>query len=165
MQQTDASPTPTPTPTTTSDGPMAADRLLAALGSIRRNARRRAQRPSVLSTLTDAQVELVRLVRRRPGITVNEAADSLNLASNTVSTLVGQLTTMDILSRDLDPHDRRVARLALRPGLRSKVDAWRDRRHSVLAAAIDGLPDHERSSLVAALPALEHVGEWLGTER
>ena len=47
-----------------------ADELLATMASIRRSGRLLARRPVELSTLTGAQLELVRLVRRRPGVSV-----------------------------------------------------------------------------------------------
>jgi DNA-binding MarR family transcriptional regulator len=126
------------------DAPFAqlADELLTAMASIRRSGRAVAGRPTELSALTTAQIDLVRLVRRRPGVSVGEAADSLRLAANTVSTLVGQLTEGGLLSRTLDPADRRVARLELTGDMRQKVGAFRDRRISMLATAMEGLsPD------------------------
>lgn len=144
---------------------LVAERLLSAIGAIRRNARKSGHRPRVLSTLTDAQMELVRLVRRRPGVTVNEAALSLRLASNTVSTLVGQLTRAGMLDRRVDPVDRRVVRLQLSPGVKRKVDAWRDRRMSVLSGAIEALAAADREKLVAALGSLDSVADLLEVER
>ena len=62
-----------------------AEDLLAAIGLVRRHLRRSAGRPWALSTLTGSQAELVRLVRRNPGISVTEAAVELGLAANTVA--------------------------------------------------------------------------------
>jgi DNA-binding MarR family transcriptional regulator len=126
-----------------------ADQTLTAMASLRRATRRRALRPEELSSLTGAQLELVRLVRRRPAISVAEAALELTLAPNTVSTLVRQLCELGFLVRSIDPSDRRVARLDLRPEIRRKVDAWRDRRVDVLASAISGLSVEEELVLLA----------------
>ena len=90
-----------------------ADELLAAMGARRRSGRRRAGRPEELSQLTGSQLELVRLLRRRPGISVNEVAHELNLAPNTVSTLVRQLVDAGFVVRRCQEADRRVARLDL----------------------------------------------------
>ena len=76
-----------------------ADRLLAAIASLRRVSRRSARRPTELFSLTGSQLELVRLVRRKPDVSVAEAASELRLAPNTVSTLVRQLADVGILSR------------------------------------------------------------------
>ncbi|HEY4570286.1 MAG TPA: hypothetical protein VIH10_12500, partial [Kribbella sp.] len=54
-----------------------AEELLASIGLVRRHLRRSVDRPFPLSALTDSQAELVRLVRRNPGIAVAEAAAEL----------------------------------------------------------------------------------------
>jgi len=134
-----------------------ADRLLGAMATLRRAGRRLAERPVVLSALTGAQLELVRVVRRRPGVSVAEAAEDLRLAPNTVSTLVGQLTERGLMSRVADPADRRVARLDLDPDTRRKVTAWRDRRSEAVAAAMGRLDPADRRVLADAAPALERL--------
>jgi DNA-binding CsgD family transcriptional regulator len=58
--------------------------LVAQTARIRRAGRRYSGRPVELSLLTGAQLELVRLVRRRPGLSVADAAQELGLAANTV---------------------------------------------------------------------------------
>ncbi|HEY5294734.1 MAG TPA: MarR family transcriptional regulator [Gaiellaceae bacterium] len=137
-----------------------ADELLRSIASVRRVSRRHSGRPPELTALTGAQLELARLVRRQPGISVTDAAHELKLAANTVSTLVGQLTDEGLIVRHVDETDRRVARLELSADLRSKMDEWRDRRLVALGDAIDALPESHRKRLTAALPAL-----WQLTER
>jgi DNA-binding MarR family transcriptional regulator len=130
------------------------DELLDALSSLRRAVRRGSARPSELSALSGAQLELVRLVRRQPGISVADAAAELRVAANTVSTLVRQLTETSVLVRRVDADDRRIARLDLSPGIRRKVEAWRDRRSDALDGALARLSQRERARIEAALPAL-----------
>ena len=131
-----------------------ADDLLRSIASVRRTSRRHSGRPAEFSTLTDAQLELVRLVARRPGVSIADAAQELRLAPNTVSTLVGQLAAAGIVMRGADALDRRVARLELAPDLRRGVAVWRDRRVVSLGAAIDELPGGDRECLVEALTVL-----------
>src|SRR5580704_4188487 len=90
-----------------------ADELLGAMGAIRRSGRRHAGRPEELSQLTGSQLELVRLLRHHPGLSVNQVAEELNLAPNTVSTLVRQLVDAGLVVRGCQEADRRVARLDL----------------------------------------------------
>ncbi|HEX6761458.1 MAG TPA: MarR family transcriptional regulator [Gaiellaceae bacterium] len=130
------------------------EELLTALAAIRRATRRHRGRPAELSSLTTAQLELARVVRRSPGISVAGAAESMSLAPNTVSTLVGDLVAAGLLHRRTDPSDRRVGRLELTPTWKRKIDAWRDRRVTVVAEAMRRLPAADRSRLEAALPAL-----------
>jgi DNA-binding MarR family transcriptional regulator len=140
-----------------------AEELLAAIGLVRRRLRRSAGRPSALSALTTSQAELVRLVRRNPGISVAEAAAELGLVANTVSTLVGQLTERGLLLRTPDEADRRVARLTLTEPAREQVEAWRDRRAALVNDALDGLGPDDRDALRAALPVLGVLAERLTT--
>jgi DNA-binding MarR family transcriptional regulator len=146
-----------------------ADDLLNAMGGIRRCARREAERPEELAALTGAQLELVRLLRRRPGVSVTEAAVELHLAPNTVSTLVRQLSDMGYLVRRLDARDRRIARLELSKDLGRKVGAFRDRRVAVVADAMRALPLAEQRRLRHALgtllklsAAMEHAEDRRG---
>jgi DNA-binding MarR family transcriptional regulator len=127
--------------------------LLASMASIRRSARR-VGRPPEFSELTGAQLDLVRLVWRRPGVSVADAAAELRLAANTVSTLVRQLTDAGLLLRRVDPADRRVARLELAAETARKVARFRDRRAALVASAIVELRPADRRRLEAAVPIL-----------
>lgn len=138
-----------------------AEELMAATGLLRRHLRRSVGRPFPLSALTDSQGELIRLVRRNPGISVAEAAAELGLAANTVSTLVGQLTERGLLQRTPDESDRRVARLTLTDPAREQVEAWRDRRTALVTQALDDLTAADRDALRAALPVLGALAERL----
>ena len=104
-------------------------------------------RPVELSVLTGAQLELVRLLRREPGVSVADAAARLRVAPNTVSTLVGQLADAGVLERR-DRRRRPAGRAARRstPGVRRRVDAWRDRRVDALGEAMARLPAADRAA-------------------
>ena len=139
-----------------------ADSLLTAVGQLRRQGRRLAGGPFPVATLSGAQIELVRLVRRRPGLSVAEAAAALGLAPNTVSTLVGQLAETDVLERVSDPQDRRVARLTLTAHAKERVERWRDQRASATATAIAGLEPSQRAELERAIPIITRLAAALG---
>ncbi|MGO9819998.1 MAG: MarR family winged helix-turn-helix transcriptional regulator [Solirubrobacteraceae bacterium] len=138
-----------------------ADVLVAQMARIRRAGRRYAGRPAELSLLTGAQLELIKLVRRRPRVSVAEAASELGLAANTVSTLVRQLCEMGLLQRRVSETDRRMARLELSAGIRRKVGAWRDRRVTSLAAEIAELSDDEQQLLARSVELLAKVADGL----
>ncbi|MFF0267742.1 MarR family winged helix-turn-helix transcriptional regulator [Kribbella sp. NPDC004536] len=141
------------------------EELLAAIGLVRRHLRRSVGRPFPEGALTDSQGELIRTVRRNPGISVAEAAAELGLVANTVSTLVGQLTERGLLQRTPDQTDRRVARLTLTDPAREQVEAWRDRRTALVTRALDDLSPAERDALRAALPVLAVLAERLHPEQ
>ncbi len=136
---------------------VSAQRLLDAMSSIRRVLRRNQDRPAALSTLTGAELELIRLVQRRPGLSVAQAADELRVAPNTVSTLVSRLVAAGTLVRGADGTDRRVAQLDLDPQVRGTLGAWRDRRASSLGVALARLATEDRVRLDQFLPVLERL--------
>jgi DNA-binding MarR family transcriptional regulator len=137
-----------------------ADDLIGAMAAIRRSGRL-VGRPPELSELTGAQLDLVRLVGRRPAVSVAQAAAELRLAPNTVSTLVRQLTDAGLLLRRVDPVDRRIARLELTPAMQAKLDRFRDRRVALLAASIAELRPAERRQLAAASTLLRALASRL----
>jgi DNA-binding MarR family transcriptional regulator len=134
-----------------------ADDLLSVMASIRRSGRLLAGRPVELSTLTSSQIDLVRLILRRPGVSVTQAAEELRLAPNTVSTLIRQLSDQGLLIRRIDDQDRRVARLDLTPGMRRKVGAFRDRRVATLVGAMTQMSAKDRGRLADAVAILEEL--------
>jgi DNA-binding MarR family transcriptional regulator len=139
-----------------------AEQLVDALAAVRRALRRLEGRPDELARLSNAQLELVRLLRRRPGLSVTDAAEELRLAPNTVSTLVRQLTGARIVVRTVDEADRRVGRLDLRPDVRNRLSAWRDLRLDAAEAALAALPAEDRERIEAALPALARLAAEVG---
>jgi len=149
------------TSTATIDQHAVAEALLTQTARIRRVGRRRQGRPEELARLSGAQLELVRLVRRSPGVSVAQAAAELGLAANTVSTLVQRLTGTGMLVRTSDPSDRRIARLGLPDELARRVGAWRDRRMVALGAAIGTLDPDEQATIAAATGLLGRVADEL----
>ncbi len=142
-----------------------ADELVEALGAVRRQLRRVAGRPWPAGPLSAAQVDLVRLVRREPGLPVNRAAEALGLAPNTVSTLVGQLTEAGVLRRTRSPADRRVAQLEITAAARRRIEGWRDQRAELVAGALDRLGPDDRRAIAGALPALGRLAGVLAELR
>jgi DNA-binding MarR family transcriptional regulator len=145
-----------------------ADDLLATIGRLRRHFRSIVGRPwpsKALTALNGAPLELLRLVGTSPGVSVAEAAVSLGLAPNTVSTLVGVLTEQGLLLRTPSPEDRRVARLTLTAAAQAHLAAWRERRSAVLVLALRQLDATELDAVAAAVPALRRLAELLPSQR
>jgi DNA-binding MarR family transcriptional regulator len=103
----------------------------------------------------------VRLVRRRPGVSVAQAAAELGVAPNTVSTLVRDLTEAGMLVRTTDESDRRVARLALPEPLARRFGEWRDRRLVALGDALATLEPAQQATIASAAELLRQVADEL----
>ncbi|HLG93006.1 MAG TPA: MarR family transcriptional regulator [Acidimicrobiales bacterium] len=141
-----------------------AESLLDSVGTFRR-AVRHAVGGVLDEPLTGSQVELLRLLRRKPEVSVAEAADELRLAPNTVSTVVSQLIDAGLVRRSADPVDRRVARLSLTPTARRKLARWQSQRSARVAQCLSELSGSEREALAQAIALLERVSERLTPRR
>jgi DNA-binding MarR family transcriptional regulator len=137
--------------------------LLAAIGLVRRTARRAVRQAWEQEPLPPAQGELLRLAASRPGITVADAAQELRLAPNTVSTLVGKLTSAGLLTRSRGTQDARTALLTVTDGARQRLAQWRDLRAELAGRALARLTPGDRRALAAALPALQRLAEGMET--
>ena len=111
-------------------------------------------RPIGMQTLPPSYLELLNLVRRRPGVRVGDAARALRLASNTVSTLAGQLSDAGLLERHPDDSDHRGVRFYLTAAADTELSGWRDHRLDLLAQALAELEPDDRAHIGSALPAL-----------
>jgi DNA-binding MarR family transcriptional regulator len=141
-----------------------AGRLALAAGRLRRRLNRQVRAGMDSDPLPEAQLEILRLVNRRPGIRIHDVAAELGLASNTVSTLVHSLTGAGFVDRIADAGDGRVARLRLRPVAEVRLQRWRDRRGEILAARLSELTTGDRLLLARALPVLERIVDSLDEE-
>ncbi len=138
--------------------------LLAAVGAIRRIARRAARLAWPDEPLPAAQSELLRLAAARPGLSVADAARELRLAPNTVSTLVGRLTAAGLLDRSRAVADGRSVRLSVTGKGAQRIAGWRDLRTELAARALDQLSAGDRQAIAAALPALLRFAAQLDEE-
>jgi DNA-binding MarR family transcriptional regulator len=130
------------------------DELMATVAALRRLVRRRLRRVMPGPPLRGAQLELLAVIEQRPGIGIAPAAHVLHLAANSVSTLVDQLIDLGMLVRDIDPDDRRAARLWLTESATQRLAAGRQARMELMAGVMAGLSVAEREALAQALPAL-----------
>ncbi|HEV7974499.1 MarR family winged helix-turn-helix transcriptional regulator [Amycolatopsis sp.] len=134
-----------------------AEQLMRTVLGLRRVVRRRVRTEMSGPPLRGAQAELLRVVEEQPGIGVAAAARELHLAGNSVSTLVNQLIDAHMLRREVDPLDRRAARLELTEEARQRLDTWRRARTGVVSGALDALSEEDTRAITDALPALEKL--------
>ncbi|SEP00880.1 MarR family winged helix-turn-helix transcriptional regulator [Amycolatopsis saalfeldensis] len=141
--------------------PVLAERLMLAVQGVRRVVRRRVRAELSVPHLPGSQVELLRVVDEQPGIGVAAAARKLSLAGNSVSTLVNLLVEAGLLRREVDPADRRAARLEITEAARERMTSWRRARTGLVSAALTRLSEEDTTAIAAALPALEKLMEIL----
>jgi len=114
--------------------------------------------------LPQSELEVMRLLVRRPGLSVNDVARELGLQPSNASTAIRLLIARGTLERQADSTDGRVARLY--PTLAAY--AARDRReHSwgeALSAVLDGLAAADQRRLADAAPALRRLASRLAGE-
>ena len=139
----------------------AAGELLAAISLLRRTTRRAVRRVWQAEPLPPAQSELLRLAASRPGITVADAAHELQLAPNTVSTLVGRLTGAGLLRRGRSASDGRTALLTATEHGQRRLAAYRDLRAELAGSALARLSAADRRALAAAVPALLRLADGM----
>ncbi|XVU29960.1 MarR family winged helix-turn-helix transcriptional regulator [Actinoplanes sp. CA-054009] len=109
----------------------------------------------------EMQLSALRLVRRRPGLTVRELAGELQLKPNNASALVTAMVTNGLLVKEPDRADRRVVRLRLTDEARRRHDTVQDLFTGYVEAALATLTDGERRDLAAALPVLHRITEQI----
>jgi DNA-binding MarR family transcriptional regulator len=109
--------------------------------------------------ITHSEGDLLRLVDRRPGLRVNDAAAELGIASNSVSTLVRQLTRAGLLERAADPLDGRAACLRLTPSAAEWVTQLGNAREQTIDRALAAMDEEDRRQLEAAIPALKRLAK------
>jgi DNA-binding MarR family transcriptional regulator len=131
--------------------------LVTVVGRFRRQLRRSGARGFESRRLTESQAELLRLVGRRPGISVSAAAAGLGLVPNTASTLVSKLVSDGLLVRTVDAADRRVCRLRLTESAQQVVDASRTTRRALLSEVLGELDDRQITALAGGLEVLDNM--------
>ncbi|OEJ23796.1 MarR family transcriptional regulator [Streptomyces agglomeratus] len=135
--------------------------LAALLPALHRALDRRLVPDLPFPRLPEGQLALLRLVGRRDGITVREAADVLLMKPNNVSALVTQLAGLGLLERRQDAADKRVAHLHLTAEARRRTAAVGELMDGYLIEALHALTDADLDAIGSALGALEGLARHI----
>jgi DNA-binding MarR family transcriptional regulator len=133
--------------------------LAKVLSRIGRGLRYRTRDVREALNVTNSEAELIKLLDRKPGIRVHDAAQELGVASNSVSTLVKQLTRAALVQREVDPLDGRVAQLRLTPLAAEWAARVGNAREAAIGRALEALDESDRDLLGAALPAMVRLSK------
>ena len=128
--------------------------LMHLAHQLHRNLERRLQSDFAHPKPPEMQIVALWQVRERPGITVRELADELQLRPNNASVLVTAMVTANLLRREPDERDRRVVRLHTTEEARERIDRVQDLFTGYLLNGLGQLTDEQQSAIRAALPAL-----------
>ncbi|WP_104118328.1 MarR family winged helix-turn-helix transcriptional regulator [Arthrobacter sp. B1805] len=131
-----------------------AHRLPLLLNPINRLMRRAVRAHPPLQLLPYAQAELLLTVEAEPGISVRGAAEYLQIAPNTVSTLVRKLVDSGRIERRERDGDRRSSALYLTPLADQELAVWNEHRAAVLSQALNGISLSDQQKIEQALPSL-----------
>jgi DNA-binding MarR family transcriptional regulator len=139
-------------------GTLAAElgRVLARIG---RGLRYRTRAAREALEVSQSEADLLRLLDRRPGIRVQDAALDLGVASNSVSTLVKQLSRTGLVQRASDPLDGRAAHLWLTPLAIEWVTRVGNAREAAIGRALESLDEADRVAIEAAVPAMARLAK------
>lgn len=101
--------------------------------------------------LTGAGLLALRVIARRPGITVSELARALDIDQSTISRQLQPLETEDLLRRAVDAKDRRVARLTVTAAGRRVLAALGEATLTDIDAALAQFAPEDRRALAELL--------------
>ncbi|WP_246128024.1 MarR family winged helix-turn-helix transcriptional regulator [Amycolatopsis rhizosphaerae] len=135
----------------------AADTELAdVVARLRRAMRRAARAADPGNPLSVAQLELLSCLAENPGAQPSRLARVLNLAPNSVTTLVNGLRTRGLVT-GTSGDDRRTVHLNLTATGEDAVRRWQSANAGILGAALADLHPGWQHLLTAALPALREL--------
>lgn len=101
--------------------------------------------------LTGAGLLALRVVARRPGVTVSELARALDIDQSTISRQLHPLEAQGLLRRGVDAKDRRVARLTATAAGRRVLAALGEAALNDIDVALAEFPAEDRRALADLL--------------
>ncbi|MEU4557916.1 MarR family transcriptional regulator [Actinoplanes sp. NPDC023936] len=138
--------------------------LMHLAHQLHRNLERRLQSDFAHPKPPEMQIIALWQVRARPGITVRELADELQLRPNNASALVTAMVAADLLRREPDERDRRVVRLHTTEEARRRIDQVQELFTGYLLGALERLAPEQRAAVRAALPSLTELSGLLRSD-
>lgn len=109
--------------------------------------------------LTPSQLSVISSIHRNGPVTLGELAECERVAPPTITRIVGKLEAAGLVSRSVDPADRRVTRVTTTRSGRALVAGVRSRKAEWLGARLEQLPAADRARVLAAVDVLERLAE------
>ncbi|MHB8466154.1 MAG: MarR family winged helix-turn-helix transcriptional regulator [Acidimicrobiales bacterium] len=109
--------------------------------------------------LSQSLLSALATLNRVGPITLGQLADLERVQPPSMTRIVAQLEERQLVARETDATDRRVARVRVLPAAERLLAEVRTRKTEYLGARLADLTPGERAALMAALPALERLAE------
>ena len=149
-----AASTDTPSDGTGASEPVVAARLRLVVMRLARRLRQQAS-----AGVTPSQLAALSSIERLGPLTLGELSSVERVRPPTMTRIVSGLEDVQLVTRERDPHDRRVARVRLTPQGQRFVQQSRTRKDAYLAAHLRSLTPTELTTLDEAASILERVME------
>jgi DNA-binding MarR family transcriptional regulator len=132
------------------------ERLAADLGlAIGRLARRLRQQAD--GGVTASLLSALWTIEGLEPVTLGDLAAAERVQPPTITRVVSRLEESGLVTREIDPADRRVARIALTPHARLLLDRTRSRRTAYLAKALRSVGSKDRAVLARAVELMHDL--------
>lgn len=142
---------PSGAPTLSADEDLAAE-LRLAVGRLSRRLRQHA-----VGGLSPSQVSALASLDCHGPVPIGRLSRLEGVSAPTMTRIVDRLEQQDLVTRRIDPADKRAAVVDMTPVGTSALSRLRHERTAFLAQRLAGLDDHEVAALSAALPALRRL--------
>ena len=107
-----------------------------------------------------SQLAMLATIERRGPMTLGELAAAEQVQPPSMTRIVASLEERQLVIREPDPNDRRIARVRISEEGTRYVESSRTRRNEYLADRLATFTNEERKRLEQALPLLERLAEW-----
>ena len=140
-----------------------ADAELAELASQLRLAvarlHRRARQEAITAgdDVSASRLAALATIEKRGPLTLGELAAEEQVQPPSMTRIVARLEEQGLVAREIDPTDRRVARVVVTSAGHELLAVTRTRRNAFLAQRVARFTEQERRSLADALPLLERI--------
>jgi DNA-binding MarR family transcriptional regulator len=134
-----------------------ASRMRSVIGRLGRGLRQKLAG----SELSPSQYEVLATITIRERVRLSDLATIEGLNPTLLSRIVGKLEAAELVTREQDLADRRVAHVVSTSKGRELHARIRHERTDALALALDGLSAEEQKTLTDALPVLEALARTL----
>ena len=109
--------------------------------------------------LTASQNSALHAIEALGPVRLGDLAAAEGISGPTLTKIVDHLEAAGFVGRTVDPHDRRVVRVALTVEGHEKVKVLREDRTAYLRQRLADLPPADRATLRAALPLLSGLAD------